>query len=130
MGIRERSRGILINAPKKTHTTLHLPELNIASRLTGRFDYIHVFTKTQADLDRRFPALMKHLHGAGMLWVSWPKSGQLGTDLGMKSVIRTGYDHGLVESKAISLDDTWSALKFTHPKKGKTYHNSYGVIKA
>ena len=129
MGVKECSRGILINAPEDTHATLHLPELDIASRLTGHFDYIHFFTKTLANLDRRFPALMKHLQATGMLWVSWPKAGQLGTDLTMKSVIRTGYYHGLVESKAISLDDIWSALKFTHPKQGKIYRNSYGVLK-
>lgn len=130
MGIRERSRAILINAPEETRGALHLPALNIISRLTGQFDYIHLFTKTQADLDRRFPVLKKHLDAAGMLWVSWPKAGQLDTDLAMKAVIRIGYHHGLVESKAISLDPTWSALKFTHPKKGKIYNNSYGVFNA
>ncbi|MBT1701305.1 hypothetical protein KK083_30715 [Fulvivirgaceae bacterium PWU4] len=129
MGIKEGSRGILINAPGDIHTTLHLPALDLASRLTGHFDYIHFFTKTLADLDRRFPVLMKHLQATGMLWVSWPKAGQLDTDLTMKSLIRTGYYHGLVESKAISLDATWSALKFTHPRKGKIYRNSYGVFK-
>jgi hypothetical protein len=87
--------------------------------MTGCFDYIHLFTKTKNDLDRRLPALMKHLQADGMLWVSWPKAGQLNTDLGMNSVITIGYHHGLVESKAISVDTRWSALKFTYPKKGK-----------
>jgi hypothetical protein len=47
----------------------------------------------------------------------------------MKSVIRIGYDHGLVESKGIRVDETWAALKFTHPKTGKVYRNSYGKLK-
>jgi hypothetical protein len=64
-----------------------------------------------------------------MLWVSWPKSGQEQTDLKLTNVIRLGYDYGLVESKSISLDKLWSALKFTHPKKGKIYNNSYGKLK-
>jgi hypothetical protein len=34
----------------------------------------------------------------------------------------------LVESKTISVNDTWSAIKFTHPKKGKVYKNSYGKL--
>jgi hypothetical protein len=42
-------------------------------------------------------------------------------------VIKTGYD-GLVESKCVSVDSTWSALKFTWPKKGKVYNNSYGQL--
>lgn len=64
-----------------------------------------------------------------MLWVSWPKAGQKGSDLTLTKVIEIGYNHGLVESKSISINNTWSALKFTHPKKGKIYHNSYGKLK-
>ena len=64
----------------------------------------------------------------GMLWVSWPKGGRLGTDLTLPTVIAIGYDLGLVESTCLRVDDTWSALKFTHPKPGKTYRNSYGTL--
>lgn len=76
-----------------------------------------------------FPKLKSHLKQTGMLWVSWPKSGQEGTDLNLTTVIKLGYDYGLVESKALSVDAIWSALKFTHPKKGKAYNNSYGKLK-
>jgi hypothetical protein len=87
-----------------------------------------VFSKTQDELHQHFVKLRKHLRPTGMLWVSWPKGKQMKSDLDIKSVIRIGYDNGLVESKAISLDETWSALKFTHPKKGKVYNNSYGKL--
>jgi len=65
-----------------------------------------------------------------MLWVSWPKARKLGTDLSLPTVIKLGYSNGLVESTCLSVDDTWSALKFTHPKKGKNYHNSHGALPA
>ena len=64
-----------------------------------------------------------------MLWVSWPKNKKLGTDLTLTKVIELGYDHGLVESKTISVDQTWSAIKFTYPQKGKVYKNQYGKLK-
>jgi len=121
MAIKEGSRARFIQAPEDVRSSLQLPDLEIASRLTGVFDYIHLFTKSQKDLNKRFPKLRKHLGPGGMLWVSWPKAGKLDTDLTMKIVMTIGYGHGLVESKAIGLDATWSALKFTHPKKGKTY---------
>ena len=60
-----------------------------------------------------------------MLWVSWPKSRNLDTDLDIKS----GYDFGLFESKCISINAIWSALKFTWPKENKVYKNSYGALK-
>ena len=64
-----------------------------------------------------------------MLWASWPKGEKLGTDLNIKTVIKLGYDYGLVESTCLRIDAIWSGLKFTHPKKGKVYHNSYGKLK-
>jgi hypothetical protein len=63
-----------------------------------------------------------------MLWVSWPKGAKLGTDLNIKIVIKLGYEFGLVESTCLSVNNTWSGLKFTHPKKGKIYKNSYGKL--
>lgn len=80
-------------------------------------------------MDSTFPRLKAHLRATGMLWVSWPKGGQLGTDLTLSEVIRIGYEHGLVESTTLSVDNTWSAIKFTHPKPGKEYRNSFGVLK-
>jgi hypothetical protein len=52
----------------------------------------------QAGLEAAFPALRDHLKRTGMLWVSWPKGGQSGTDLSLPQVIRIGYSHGIVES--------------------------------
>src|SRR5688572_32943995 len=129
MGIKEESRAYLVNAPKDTLEAIALPHLDIATKLTGDFDYIHLFAKSQEEFNDTFPKLKKHLKPTGMLWVSWPKNGKLGTDLKLTTVIKLGYDHGLVESKTISIDPTWSAIKFTHPKDGKVYDNSYGQLK-
>lgn len=130
MSVKDGSRSIIIKADRKVISKLQLPEIKIASRLSGKFDYIHVFARTQKELDRQFVRVKKYLADGGMLWISWPKAGLLNSDLNMKSVIRIGYDHGLVESKGIRVDDTWAGLKFTHPKAGKVYQNSYGKLKA
>ena len=41
-----------------------------------------------------------------------------------------GYAHSLVESTNSPIDDVWTALKFTRPKRGKVYENSYGRVLA
>ena len=128
MGIKEGARAIFVNAPTTALTAIDLPELEIATGLTGTFDYIHLFAMSRQELDGTFPTLKAHLKPTGMLWVSWPKNRQLGTDLALPEVIRIGYRHGLVESKTLSVDATWSAIKFTHPVEGKAYHNSYGQL--
>lgn len=129
LGIKPDSRAILINAPASAVKAIELPRVKRATRLSGEFDYIHFFARTQVELDKKLPALKKHLKSTGMLWLSWPKNKQMETDLTLIHVIRLGYDHGLVESKAMSIDETWSASKFTHPKEGVTYNNSFGKLK-
>lgn len=128
MGIKEGSRAFLLNAPETAQSAMELPTLKVATEPEGEFDYIHFFTTAQSDMDDVFPRLKAHLKPTGMFWVSWPKGKQLGSDLTLPKVIHIGYRHGLVESTCLSVDSTWSALKFTHPKKGKTYRNSYGRL--
>ena len=129
MGIKSGGRAILINAPQDAQNAIELPVLSIESIFKGDFDYIHLFITTQQEMHAQFVSLKSHLKTTGMLWVSWPKAGKQGTDLTLTKVIEIGYSYGLVESKAISVDATWSALKFTHPKEEKTYNNSYGNLK-
>lgn len=128
MGIQEGARAFLVNAPAGVLEAIDLPSLELAKKLSGNFDYIHFFVKSQEEFNDRFPGLKKHLKPTGMLWVSWPKNRKLGTDLTLTKVINLGYGYGLVESKVVSLNATWSAIKFTHPKKGKVYKNSYGKL--
>ena len=130
MGIKEGSRAFLVNAPEEAVKAMDPSHLDVAIKLNGKFDYIHFFTKSQEEFNKQFPKLKAHLKPTGMLWVSWPKNRKLGTDLTLTKVIELGYDHGLVESKTISINETWSAIKFTHPKKGKVYKNSYGKLKS
>ena len=128
MGIKAGSRAIFVNAPEAAWGAIDPPSLDLASELAGDFDFIHLFARTQAELDDTLPELEAHLKQTGMLWVSWPKNKKLGTDLALPKVIEIGYNHGLVESKTLSVDATWSAMKFTYPKKGTAYDNSYGRL--
>lgn len=128
MGLKPGMRTHFRNAPESAISAIDPPALTIRDSMRGTFDYLHVFCVTTAELDRIFPKLRDHLDKGGRLFVSWPKSGKLDSDLTIKNVIRIGYSHGLVESTALRVDDTWSALKFTWPKAGKEYRNSYGTL--
>lgn len=128
MGIKTGVRAHFVNAPETARNAIDLPEIEICEELEGDFDYIHLFLITQSEMEETFPRLKPHLRPGGMMWVSWPKGKKMGSDLTLPKVIEIGYNHGLVESTCLSVDTTWSALKFTHPKKGKTYHNSYGTL--
>jgi len=130
MGVRAGTRSLLVDAPDRAVDAMQHPVLDLRTSPRGSFGYIHLFVTKQSAMERTFPMLKRHLQKGGMLWVSWPKGRAMGTDLTLPEVIRIGYDHGLVESTALSIDDTWSALKFTYPKPGKMYRNSYGKLPA
>jgi hypothetical protein len=129
MGIKENSSALFVNAEKEVLASINLSNLDIHEKIEQELDYIHLFVRTQKEFIDYFPKLKKHLKPKGMLWVSWPKGGKIGTDLNIKSVIKLGYDFGLVESTCLSINSIWSGLKFTHPKKGKIYNNSFGKLK-
>ena len=128
MGIRSGMRTHLEMAPEGLLHHIAAPDLEVDSRLTGEFDYLHLFVRSQQEMESSFSKLKLHLAQGGALWVSWPKARPLGTGLNLHEVIRIGYARGLVESTCLSIDDTWSALRFSHPKPGKTYNNSHAVL--
>jgi hypothetical protein len=130
MGVKAGTRSLFVDAPDDAIETMDLPELDLGATPRGAYGYIHLFVTKQAEMDRQFPRLAGHLEKGGMFWVSWPKGRAMGTDLTLREVIRIGYDHGLVESTTLRIDDLWSAIKFTHPKPGKEYRNSYGKLPA
>lgn len=130
MGIKAGSKAYFKDAPVEALKAINLPDIERSERLTGEFDYIHLFVKMQSEQESLFPKLKEHLRLEGMLWVSWPKGGQLETDLSLPKVISIGYKFGLVESTCLSVNFVWSALKFTHPKKGKTYNNSHAKLRS
>lgn len=128
MGVKPGARAHLRNAPEASVAAMGLPGLDLPGRLMGEFDYLHLFVLTEQALREQFGDLRERLRVGGMLWVSWPKVGRLGTDLTIRSVIAVGYDLGMVESTCLRIDEVWSGLKFTHPKPGKAYANSYGTL--
>jgi len=106
MGIKEGLNGYFKDPPSDAVAAISLPKIELAYTLTGEFDYLHLFVKQQSEQENLFPKLKKHLKINGMLWVSWPKGGQLDTDLSLPKVISIGYKFGLVESTFLSINST------------------------
>ena len=128
MGIKENSRTYFQNVPVDFNKTIQSPNLNISMTLDGKFDYIHAFVILKIELEESIKELKPYLSERGHFWVSWPKSKNLETDLNLPTVIEVIYQNGLVESKVVSIDSTWSAIKVTRPIEGKVYKNSYGFL--
>jgi hypothetical protein len=73
------------------------------------------FTTSREELERRFELLQATLDPADGLWIAWPKkASELETDLDFEAVQRTGLEHGLVDNKSCSIDESWQAVRFVY----------------
>lgn len=115
LGIQPGMRVVFVRDPRHFAALLGpLPDdITLLSRPGRDMDYVHLFTRTEADLSKRFASLKERLAPAGMLWVSWPKkTSALFEGLTGDDVRRVGLAGGLVDVKVCAVDDDWSGLKF------------------
>ena len=122
LGIKPRTRIAIIDPPRGFRVTLgKLPEgVTVASRPSGVFPFIHVFTKSRVLLESKLPALLRALKTDGALWVSWPKkSSGVKTDITEDVVRAVALPTGLVDVKVAAVDEVWSGLKLVRRLKNR-----------
>lgn len=91
-----------------------LPEgVELVDKLEGTFDFVHLFVRNVAELERFAPAAISALKRDGLLWISYPKQSagvktDINRDKGWEAVNRAG----LRPVSQVSIDDNWSALRF------------------
>jgi hypothetical protein len=123
LGIKEGHRVAILGAPAGYAKILRELPLRVkpAKELHGEKDFVHFFTNSRPELERKFPALKSTLAQTGMLWISWPKgSSGVTTDLNENLVREIGLSNGLVDVKVCAIDETWSGLKFVYRVKDRT----------
>ena len=83
-----------------------------------RFDLIHAFTTSHAEIAACLGRLQAALKPDGMIWVSWPKkSAKAATDVTEDVVRDEALKLDLVDVKVAALDDKWSGLKLVIRKE-------------
>jgi len=122
LGIKENFSAFILHAPKSYFDWISpLPKgTQVKTRLTGEFDFMHVFTQSQKTFEIDFVRCKKYLKKDGMLWISWPKkSSKVPTDLDENIIREFGLKNGLVDVKVCAVDETWSGLKFVFRVKDR-----------
>ena len=122
LGIKKEFNVALIGMPADVRAELRdaLTECRITKDLMGPLEFIHLFSKSRAELEREMKRAAKALAPAGMLWISWPKKASgVATDLTENIIRETGLAIGLVDVKVCAVTDVWSGLKFVIPVKNR-----------
>lgn len=110
LGIQPDLKVAMPGAPKGFDKALGVPSAR------GRRDVTLWFVSSRAQLEKDIPRMSRHAEN-GALWILWPKkTGPAGRDLDPAVVRRAAEGEGLVDFKIVSIDETWSGLKFTRRK--------------
>lgn len=89
---------------------LVLPEV-VPAATAADADAVVVFVVRQDDLGSAGQAVAA-ARADRLAWIGYPKGGQLGTDLNRDRLVAALADHGVQPVRQVSIDETWSALRF------------------
>lgn len=122
LGIKDGFRVALLRVPTNVSAELRaaLDKCRVVKPGREALDFVFLFVKSRAELERDVMAAAGTLASAGMLWIAWPKkSSGVTTDLDENVVRDTGLGAGLVDIKVCAVTDIWSGLKFVIPVKDR-----------
>ena len=83
----------------------------VAAATAADADAVLAFVVRQADLGSAEQAVAA-ARADRLAWIGYPKGGQLGTDLSRDRLVAALAGHGVQPVRQVSIDDTWSALRF------------------
>jgi hypothetical protein len=111
--IRKNYAVLLLHPPKDYAKTLGaLPKgARVVNKAGQPVDLIQVFASTKSEMIERLRRAKSLLKPEGLLWATYPKAGQLETDLKREVVWECGQAIGMNCVSQIAVDDVWSALR-------------------
>ncbi len=115
LGIQAGARIAVLGAPK-TFLEQHIdwPDgVRVLRSTRAPLDVALLFVARRSELLRKFPTTQRAMTTAGALWVVWPKrASRVVSDLQGDEVRQIGLAHGMLDNKVITINDSWSALRF------------------
>jgi hypothetical protein len=85
------------------------------------YDVVLLFVRSKAELDAHAGGVFDALREGGVLWISYPKkSGKIKTDINRDQGWDAVSERDFLGVTQISVDDTWSALRFRPRAEIKT----------
>lgn len=118
--VQPEQRMLVLNAPEGYVETLGpLPEgTQIETEPIGPFDWGQAFVHDVAELRRLAPQARDAVMYDGLLWISYPKkSSRIATDISRDVAWEVMKEYGLRPVTQVSIDETWSALRFRPPEE-------------
>jgi hypothetical protein len=117
--LHKANKAVVLNAPDGYEELIGpMPEgMGVSTELAageeGSFDFVMLFAGSIAQLDEFAPEVIRATKPGGYIWIAYPKkSSKIKTDINRDIGWKPMVDAGIVPVTQISLDETWSALRF------------------
>jgi response regulator RpfG family c-di-GMP phosphodiesterase len=108
LGLTGSSRVRLIGAPEE-----FARRIEAARQTDGEAELVILFVRAPDELSKELGRAMESVTEDGSLWIAWPKGGKGARGQVTQLLVREqGMAAGWVDYKIVSLDETWSALRF------------------
>jgi hypothetical protein len=118
--IQPGQRSLFINPPEGYLEALDpIPEnVRVEAETSQDLDFVQLFVRNNAELEKLGGKAVDAIKHDGLLWVSYPKkSSNLSSDISRDTVWEIMKQWEVRPVTQISIDETWSALRFRPSEK-------------
>lgn len=108
-----KNNGVVINAPENLETQLVKLDFTTSFDKKIKSTNTLVFINNNKEYLEFLNKQLKNVEPDSVLWFAYPKgTSKIKTDINRDTIRTTGEAYGITTVTAISIDDTWSALRF------------------
>ncbi len=108
-----KDNGIVINAPKSFETGFAKLGFKTSFDKKVKSKNTLIFINDKNEYVNFLEKQLKVIEPDSVLWFAYPKgTSKIKTDINRDSIRVTGEEYGITTVTAISIDETWSALRF------------------
>ncbi len=104
---------VIINAPKEIEAAFEKLGFKTVLDKKEKSENTLVFINNNKEYVDFLKKELKHIEPDSVLWFAYPKgTSKIKTDINRDTIRETGEVYGITTVTAISINDTWSALRF------------------
>jgi hypothetical protein len=108
-----KNSGIVCNAPASIETALKKLGFKTSFDKKVKSSNTLIFINNNKEYLNFLTTELKNIEPDSVLWFAYPKgTSKIKTDINRDTIRLTGEEFGITTVTAISIDDTWSALRF------------------
>ena len=110
---RFKANGVVLNAPKELEKEFQSLGFSAVLAPKNKSANTLVFVNNEKDVTEFLKKRLKQIESDSVFWIAYPKgTSGIKTDINRDTLRAKAEEYGITTVTAVSIDDTWSALRF------------------